>query len=57
MSFMQGGESTAEEMCLSFLNYYPRPTGGDILDACISTVNPQTAFNNFYLYLKWELSQ
>ncbi len=52
MSFMQGGQSTAEEMCLSFLNYYPRPTGGDILDSCISTVNPQTAFNNFYLYLK-----
>ena len=33
-SFIQGGPSTLEEMCLTFLNYYPRID----LSACVTTV-------------------
>lgn len=51
---MQGGESTAEEMCLSFLTFYPLPAS-DILDVCFSSVT-QAAFIDFSIYLKWEQS-
>lgn len=39
---MQGGESTHEEMCLSFLVYYPR-LEGRALDQCVSSATTQSA--------------
>ena len=40
---VQGGDSTIEEMCLSFPVYYPRIN----LDACISSVDVNFGFSPF----------
>ena len=46
---MQGGESTIEEMCLTFPVFYPRPADRRNLDFCISFphVQPEISVNAF----------
>lgn len=48
---IQGGLSTLEEMCLSFLFYYPRPADGSILSHCLSTPG-SSSFTDFFLFLE-----
>ncbi len=47
----QGGESTIEEMCLSFPVFYPRPADGSALISCSSTVNLANSLNEFATYV------
>ena len=54
---IQGGESTSEEMCLHFFNYYPRIPS---LYMCLSIISPQawTAFVNDSAFVLWiEMSE
>lgn len=55
-SYTQGGESTAEEMCLNFLFYYPRME--NITQYCTSLqYNPVKGFINKFLYVQRETMQ
>ena len=47
---IQGGESTNEEMCLSFPVFYPRQPDGSSLVNC-GSLPSQTSFNQFVEYL------
>lgn len=55
MPTLQGGESTNEEMCLTFPIYYPRATDGSALIQCISLPNAEensdSSFAQFVTYL------
>jgi hypothetical protein len=45
---LQGGLSTTEEMCLSFIIFYPAPADGSALFRCVS-LPAQSALQNFVL--------
>ena len=47
MAQCQGGESTREEMCLSFAYFYPLPPDGIFLEYCQSLPSG-SSFNQFY---------
>ena len=49
---LQGGESTLEEMCLTFLTYYPRPAGSNILTQCLSFPQQSTYLADFISFLQ-----
>lgn len=45
--YIQGGERTRDEMCLSFPVYYPRPRNRQNLDYCVSFPTFPNAFAPF----------
>jgi hypothetical protein len=47
---LQGGESTQEEMCLSFPVFYPRAADGSSLINCLSFPG-RSSFDSFGGYL------
>ena len=47
---VQGGESTNEEMCLSFPVFYPRAADGSSMVTCRSFLG-ESSFNDFAAYL------
>ncbi len=54
--YLQGGESTLEEMCLAFPVFYPRLEDGSTLISCVSLPDvdpssPTNSFTDFVTYL------
>ena len=49
---LQGGEGTREEMCLSFVEYYPFPLGANYLDGCVSVPDDGVTLGRFHSTLQ-----